>query len=486
MSGISKVESPTANADSKPVPSLRNLQDVFPAALGSKCSKCGGTGFYRRDVPLGHRHFGEAFPCECTLLRHQARYMGRLGEFSQLEALASKEFVTFITDPPHYDEKSCENLRNAYQACLEFARDPQGWLFLQGRHGCGKTHLAAAISHTLLQDGVPVLFKPVPDLLDLLRSSYSPEAELSFDRIFSLVRDVSVLVLDDMGAQASTQWAKEKLYQLLNRRYVDQLPTVFTSNLAVWDFEDRLQSRLSDAKVVSRMVIDAPDYRAHGGPVDQSLAAGPLSSIDTAYLHKDRSFRNFEVNSGSKEDNQFLQNAMSLAQKFSAQPLSWLVLNGPHGCGKTHLAAAIANTWIEQRKSVLFLEFTDLEDFLRQSVQSNRRHQEEHSQGLPDLFNALKNMPFLVIDGYTYRAPKVDLTTSERGTWVRRKIRSLLDHRYYAMNPTVITMCIRDGEIEDWLLSRTSQGYQERATKVTVKPFDPTNTGLSRNPRFSQ
>ncbi len=466
-------------------PAQTERQEDFPASPESPCPHCGGMGFYRRDVPPGHKHFGEAFPCECMLLHRQTQHLRRLQEYSQLEALAAKEFVTFVTAPPRYDEKSCENLQRAYQHSLDFARDPQGWLFLQGRHGCGKTHLAAAIAHVLLQKGTPVLFKPVPDLLDLLRSSYHPDTEVSFDRIFSLVRDVSVLVLDDLGAQASTQWAKEKLYQLLNRRYVEQKPTVFTSNLAVWDFEERLQSRLSDARVVSRVVIDAPDYRIQVGSAGQRRVAGPLSRMDTAFLHKDRSFQNFNVDSGSQEDNQFLQNALNEARRFAAQPLSWLVLNGPHGCGKTHLAAAIANTWLAQRKSVLFLEFTDLEDLVRQTVQSQYRGQNDSGPSLPDLFDTLKNMPYLVIDGYTYRTPKVDYTASERGSWVRRKIKNLLDYRYYALNPTVVTMCIQDDEIEDWLLSRTSQEYQQRATKVTVKPLDLSTSGRRRGTKAS-
>ncbi len=459
----------------------RGPEDV-PAPAESQCPHCGGLGFYRRDVPPGHPDFGEAFPCECTLRQRQAQHVSKLGKYSQLEALADKEFVTFLTDPPQYDERSCENLRTAYQHSLEFARHPQGWLFLQGRHGCGKTHLAAAIAHTLRQNGTPVLFKPVPDLLDLLRSSYNPDTEVSFDRIFCLVRDVAVLVLDDLGAQAATQWAQEKLYQLLNRRYVEQKPTVFTSNLAVWDFEERLQSRLSDARMVSRVVINAPDYRIQGGAAGPSQAAGPLSGMDRAFLHKDRSFRNFDVHRGSKADNPFFQNALNAAQQFAAEPRSWLVLNGPHGCGKTHLAAAIANAWRAQRRSVLFLEFTDLEDFVRQSMQSGYRSQAGPAPAFPVLFDALKNIPCLILDGYTYRTPRVEYTASERGSWVRRKVKNLLDHRYYARHPTVVTMCIPDEEIEEWLAARTET---ERAIKVTVNPFSAGPARWRRNPKSS-
>ena len=70
---------------------------------------------------------------------------------------------------------------------LVFAEEPEGWLLLQGGNGCGKTHLAAAIANRALNRGRRVFFAAVPELLDHLRSTFSPAREIQRDEIFELV-----------------------------------------------------------------------------------------------------------------------------------------------------------------------------------------------------------------------------------------------------------------------------------------------------------
>jgi len=167
------------------------------------------------------------------------------------------------------------SLAEAHAAAKVFAEHPSGWLYLAGPTGVGKTHLAAAIVGESIAQGRDVLFRFVPDLLDDLRRSYGPAGGKSFDHAFSLVRDVDVLVLDDLGAEASTAWAEEKLYQLIVHRHDAMMPTVFTSRTAletIGDTESRITtrysdaivSRLSDANVVAERYLSAPDFRHRG------------------------------------------------------------------------------------------------------------------------------------------------------------------------------------------------------------------------------
>ena len=75
------------------------------------------------------------------------------------------------------------------------------------------------------------LFLTVPDLLDWLRYSYdSPDT--TFEQRFEEIRNVSLLVLDDLGAQNATPWAAEKLFQIIDYRYVAPAAVV-TTNLAL-------------------------------------------------------------------------------------------------------------------------------------------------------------------------------------------------------------------------------------------------------------
>ena len=72
----------------------------------------------------------------------------------------------------------------------------------------------------------------MPDLLDHLRSSYSPSSEMSLRRAASSrCATRPVLILDDLGTQNATPWAQEKLFQIINHRYNAQLPTIVTTNL---------------------------------------------------------------------------------------------------------------------------------------------------------------------------------------------------------------------------------------------------------------
>ena len=139
-----------------------------------------------------------------------------------------------------------------------------GWLTLQGANGCGKTHLAAAIANRALANGSSVFFAVVPDLLDHLRASFAPGSEVGYDELFETVRNVDLLVLDDLGAQATTQWAQEKLYQVVNYRTVSGLPTVVTTDQPLEQIQaahPRIVARIADPHAGSVIVILAGHYR---------------------------------------------------------------------------------------------------------------------------------------------------------------------------------------------------------------------------------
>ena len=79
---------------------------------------------------------------------------------------------------------------------------------------------------------MPTLFITVPDLLDSLRFAYQ-STEATFEQRFEQIRQAPLLVLDDFGTQNATAWAQEKLFQIINYRYINRLPLVITTNLAL-------------------------------------------------------------------------------------------------------------------------------------------------------------------------------------------------------------------------------------------------------------
>ncbi len=149
-----------------------------------------------------------------------------------------------------------------------------------GAYGVGKTHLAADVNERV-RLGHRALLVVVPDLLDYFRAAYSPQSTVSLDRRFEEVRRSPLLVLDDLGTESATPWAKEKLFQLINYRYVAKLPTVVMPSTR-WrcrSLTRRFAIRFSDVSRSTVYEIKVPPYLGGmGGRRSASSGARPHRS----------------------------------------------------------------------------------------------------------------------------------------------------------------------------------------------------------------
>jgi len=397
------------------------------------CPICKGAGYLAKDGPVGHPDFGKLYPCQCKIEELEAKRLLDLQDLSQLGALSRMTFQSFKSEGVGLNTQKRENLRRAYERAKHFAQESVGWLVLKGGYGCGKTHLAAAISNYRIANGQPVLFVVVPDLLDHLRATYAPTSEVSYDERFEEVRTAPLLILDDLGTQSSTPWAQEKLYQILNYRYNARLPTVITTNRELEEIDLRLRSRLVDPDLTEIVGIIAPDFR--GSTTDRGQSE--LSSLS---LHSDKTFQTFDLRTHElpAKERESLKRAFLTAKEYAKDPQDWLVFTGPYGCGKTHLAAAIANYRVERGYPALFEVVPDLLDHLRAtfSPQSQISYDKR--------FEEIRTAPLLILD---------DLGTQSATPWAREKLFQLLNYRYNARLPTVVTLA-EESEIDGWLKSR--------------------------------
>lgn len=342
-------------------------------------------------------------------------------------------FETFRPQGYGLPPRQRENLKRAYELAQEFAQAPQGWLSLSGGYGCGKTHLAAAIANYRLERGEPVLFVVVPDLLDHLRATFSPNSTVAYDERFETVRTAPLLILDDLGTQSGTPWAKEKLYQIINYRYNAQLPTVITTNRPLDEIDARLRSRMSDPDLCQIYHIEARDFRASGSVGDEGQ--------NTISLYADQSFETFDSHRPELPPNERenLRRAYNIAKEYAENPQGWLVFMGMYGCGKTHLAAAIANYLHQQGYPARFEVVPDLLDHLRATYTPSS------PTSYDKRFEAVRHAPFLVLD---------DLGSQSATPWAREKLYQIFNYRYQAKLPTIITMRESLEEADPWLASR--------------------------------
>ncbi|MDX1438148.1 MAG: ATP-binding protein, partial [Anaerolineales bacterium] len=265
---LKKIASDTYEASSQNTSNTDHHQTQSGDMVGDpNCPHCGGLGYVRRDLPVGHPDFGKAQICVCREGQISNHVRDRLYSLSNLQEL---QHLTFDSFEPRgrigLGPQQADSIERAFNHSRQFSETREGWLLIMGGYGCGKTHLAAAIANTAVSIGLPTLFITVPDLLDSLRYTYQ-DPEARFEERFEEVRRSPLLILDDFGTQNATEWAKEKLFQIFNYRYVNKLPTVITTNLSLEEIEGRIRSRLQDPEMVTVSRIQAPDYRH---PIDDT------------------------------------------------------------------------------------------------------------------------------------------------------------------------------------------------------------------------
>lgn len=156
--------------------------------------------------------------------------------------------------------KRYSTVQEALEAVRAWLDDPRSapLLTLAGKPGTGKTHLALAAGHALAQKACYVLYRTEGRLLAEVRRSFGPRGEDPLETL----RDCTWLILDDVGVEASTDWGKGVVDQVVDQRWVSKRRLLVTTNATDPDeLPARLASRLSDVGVGRVVVIEAPDYR---------------------------------------------------------------------------------------------------------------------------------------------------------------------------------------------------------------------------------
>ena len=122
-------------------------------------------------------------------------------------------------------------------------------LYIHGGTGVGKTFLACAlVKH--LNEKFRVKFHVVGELFDEIRAEYSNKSDNEEDLFEELMNfDKGFLFLDDLGAEKLTDWVRERLYLLINKKYNDMTPVIFTSNCDLTTLQEMVGDR-----IVSRIV----------------------------------------------------------------------------------------------------------------------------------------------------------------------------------------------------------------------------------------
>jgi DNA replication protein DnaC len=208
--------------------------------------------------------------CECVVEREEAkireaqnfakkREIEKLFSISNLgERFSKSTFESFL------DRNGSET---AYKIAMKYVKTFKEWngesLMIWGDPGNGKTHLAAAIVNELSKKGYIVVFQSVPELLQRIRSTFNSENKENETQIMRALLECDLLILDDIGAEKTTEWVEEKLFNIIDGRYRKELPTLYTSNLQPKELQNQVGKRSYDRMVETSLTVEnkAESYR---------------------------------------------------------------------------------------------------------------------------------------------------------------------------------------------------------------------------------
>ena len=172
-------------------------------------------------------------------------------------------------EPNNSNRKVFNNLKK-YSERLVNGIEKKG-LILIGNNGVGKKHLACSIANKLIENGTPVIYGTLINLLAELRNSYDIDKNISEMEIIKLYENVDLLIIDDLGKEKPSEWGLEKLFTIINSRYENNLPVIITTNYNQKSLMERLSlnGEIETAKsIISRLYemcylvkIDDIDHR---------------------------------------------------------------------------------------------------------------------------------------------------------------------------------------------------------------------------------
>ena len=172
--------------------------------------------------------------CECESAkkdeedaeRKQAEYENRINDLRRV-GFPDAEMLqwTFANDDME-NEQITKAMKRYVENFADLKKQGKG-LLLYGSVGRGKTYAACEVANALIDKGYSVLVTNFSRVLNNLQSTYEKQEYIDD------LNDFSLLVIDDLGIERSTEFAKEQVYNIIDSRYRAGLPMIITTNLSI-------------------------------------------------------------------------------------------------------------------------------------------------------------------------------------------------------------------------------------------------------------
>ncbi len=213
------------------------------------CPKCSDTGIIETKL------------CSCFTDLLKKKAFDEAGKKSPLKFCKFEDFRLDYYPTEINSEYGCssrERMENIFAFCKGYADDfdraSQSILML-GETGLGKTHLSLSISGEVISSGYNVVYNSAQNIFTELNKEHFGRSDnpSSYE---ALILDCDLLVIDDLGAEFTTQFTNAALYNIINTRINYSLPTIINTNLSLKELEEKYTRRISSRIIGEYAVLD--------------------------------------------------------------------------------------------------------------------------------------------------------------------------------------------------------------------------------------
>lgn len=128
-----------------------------------------------------------------------------------------------------------------------FQEEGKGLYLYSNTKGSGKTRMAVSIGNAIMNvKRLGVKYTTTMDLLSEIKNTFNSDSQITESELVNSIKEIDVLILDDVGVENPTNWVRSMFYSILDARMDNNKITIFTSNLSIDQLkhDDRLKSRI--------------------------------------------------------------------------------------------------------------------------------------------------------------------------------------------------------------------------------------------------
>lgn len=217
------------------------------------CPNCGEP--LQKDIEILNKIRRVPIVCSCRKAELEKKAIEDENKEKQLRldtifknSLMDEKFkrCTFETWDHNRGSEKVFNICTKYAENFKSAKEQNLGLMLYGEPGNGKTHAVSCVANNLMFRGFPVICVSIEKLLERIRATYNTYGKEGESTVLNSLANADLLIIDDLGTEQKTEWSAAKIYNIIDSRYRNGLPTIITTNINLKDLEEMYHKRTYD------------------------------------------------------------------------------------------------------------------------------------------------------------------------------------------------------------------------------------------------